>query len=117
MPVLLCLVAVFLALGAFLRIASLIHYVSRSVITGYITAAAFLIIINQLKNVLGIELAESATFVDTLLQTFQRIGSVSVPSVMVGVFSLAVYIGMKRWVRVIPAVATTLLAATLLAVW
>ena len=51
LPVLLLMVAGFMILGAFCKVASIVQYVSRSVVTGYITAAACLIIVNQLKTV------------------------------------------------------------------
>ena len=44
-----------LVAGAFLRLADLMQYISRSVVVGYITGAAILIITNQLRHVLGID--------------------------------------------------------------
>ena len=46
---------IFLVLGAFLKVANLIQYISRSVVTGYITAAAIYIIVNQLRKALGFD--------------------------------------------------------------
>ena len=57
-PSLLLLVGLFLVLGAMLRTASLIQYVSRTVVTGYIMAAASLIIVNQVQSLLGFQFGE-----------------------------------------------------------
>ena len=56
-PTLLLLVGLFLILGA-MRTASLIQYVSRTVVTGYIMAAASLIIVNQVQSLLGFQFEE-----------------------------------------------------------
>ena len=57
-PTLLLLVGLFLILGALLRTASLIQYVSKTVVTGYIMAAASLIIVNQVQSLLGFQFGE-----------------------------------------------------------
>jgi anti-anti-sigma factor len=55
MPLLVLMVGILLAVGAFFRFADLIQYISRSVVVGYITGAAILITANQLKHVCGVE--------------------------------------------------------------
>lgn len=55
LPLLVFLVGALLVVGAYLRIADLIQYISRSVVVGYITGAAVLIIANQSRQVLGID--------------------------------------------------------------
>ena len=60
LPLLVFMVGLFLVLGAYVKIAELIQYVSRSVVVGYITGAAILIIVNQMHNVLGYSLEEVA---------------------------------------------------------
>jgi len=53
MPLLVLMVAFILLVSSFFKVAELVQYVSRSVITGYIAGAALLIIVNQLNHVLG----------------------------------------------------------------
>ena len=71
LPLILILVSAMMFLGALLSADVVIHFVSRAVITGYITAAAFLIIVNQLPNVLGIEVAKSGTFFGSCRNTLR----------------------------------------------
>jgi len=52
LPLLVFLVGALLVAGAYLRIADLIQYISRSVVVGYTTGAAVLIIANQSRQVL-----------------------------------------------------------------
>jgi SulP family sulfate permease len=111
LPLLLLLVAVFLIAGALLRVAGAIQFISRSVITGYITAAAFLIIINQLKNVLGLELPESATFFGVLAGTVTRLGATHLPSLLLGTGTLLLYLLCRRLWPGLPNVAIALIAA------
>ena len=54
MPLLVIMVGIMSVLGALFKVADLLQYVSRSVLVGYITGAALLILTNQLKHLLGI---------------------------------------------------------------
>jgi SulP family sulfate permease len=54
MPLLVLMVGVLSVFGALFKVADLLQYVSRSVLVGYITGAAILILTNQLKHVFGI---------------------------------------------------------------
>ncbi len=56
LPLLVYFVGVILVAGAYLKVADLIQYISRSVLVGYVSGAALLIIANQSQQVLGIEL-------------------------------------------------------------
>ena len=55
LPGILVCTGIWLVLAGLFRISFLIKFISRTVITGYITAAAFLIIINQMKTVFGLQ--------------------------------------------------------------
>ncbi len=61
LPMLVLFVGILLTIGALFRVAELVQYVSRSVVVGYITGAAVLIIANQLRHVLGVELPEASS--------------------------------------------------------
>ena len=60
LSILVLLVGLLISAGAYFKLAHLVKYISRSVITGYITAAALLIILNQMPEVLGIKIDEKA---------------------------------------------------------
>ena len=58
-PCLLFLTGGVLILAGILGVSFFVKFISRTVITAYITAASLLIIVNQLKNALGIEIVST----------------------------------------------------------
>ncbi len=115
MPLLLLMVALFMIVGALVRADLIIRYVSRSVITGYVTAAAALIIVKQLKNVAGITAPPSPTFVESVVALGRNLGSVDGVSVLFSLGTLTVALICRRWLKFLPNVAVTLVVAGLAA--
>jgi sulfate permease, SulP family len=108
MPLMLLMVSALMLLGGLLRFANLINYVSRTVVTGYITAAACLIIIKQLKNVLGVETARTATFFDSAVATFAALPATHLPTLALSGLTILTYLVLQRTLRTFPNVALTL---------
>ena len=117
-PVLLAILSVMAAtmllLGAVLRMADLIQYISRSVIVGYVTGAALLIMASQLPDALGIPAeyrsGQSRTFVMLLAETLQALSHVTGPDVIISGTSLLVFFLLTRQqhFRKLPCFALTL---------
>lgn len=114
-PILLFLVGIFLIAGAYLRVAILIQYISRSVITGYITAAAFLIIVNQFRNILGLQETDSSSFLGVLWESLQFIPKANMDSLTLAAITLILYLSLQRFFRRLPNVALTLLLSSFIA--
>lgn len=110
LPILLLLVALFMIVGALLKVATIVQYVSRSVVTGYITAAACLIIVNQLKNVCGLETARAGTFLESLIRFLQNVHQSDWESILIAIVTLAIYLPIKRYAKMLPAVAVSLIS-------
>jgi len=115
LPMMLLLVGLFMVVGAFIGVAGITQYVSRAVVVGYITAAACLIIINQMKTVLGLEVPRAGTFAESLQNLILGIGGVQWEAVVVASLTLVVYFPLKRWAGGLPTVAFTLLAVGFMA--
>jgi SulP family sulfate permease len=114
LPVIVLMSGLFLIIAAHLNIANLMQYVSRSVITGYITAAAILIITNQLANVLGFEIeGSSATFFGRARLTLAGLGHAHGLSVLVAGGALALYVLLQSRLPRLPNVALCLLALSI----
>lgn len=111
-PLMVFLCGSFLMLGSLLKVARLIQYVSRTVITGYITAAALLIIANQVRNVLGYSIESSASFLGVVINTLAGLGQTHWPSLALAMFTLAVYLACGRHFPKLPGVAVALVVAT-----
>ena len=60
LPIILFTSGLFLIAASLLRISFIVQFVSRTVITGYITAAACLIVANQGRHVLGVTATDEA---------------------------------------------------------
>lgn len=116
-PTLLLLVALFLVLGAILGVANLIQYISRSVVTGYITAAAILIIANQIDSVMGFEIQGASTFIAVLEQTFSSLGQVHWPSLTLGLITFIIYFALIKKLPMLPNVALTLVISSFIGVF
>lgn len=108
LPVLLLMISGFMIAGAFCKLASIVQYISRSVVTGYITAAACLIIVNQLKMVCGLDVPRAGTFLESLIIVIKAIHHTDVNSLIVALVTIILYFLLKRYVRVLPSVAGTL---------
>ena len=116
LPVILCLTALFQVLGAYLSVASLIQYISRSVVVGYITAAAVLIIANQAQNTLGFRISGASTFADVVMRTAEALTQTRWPTVALSVLTAVIFLALRRWFNKLPNVALTLILASFAAI-
>lgn len=111
LPLLLVMAGLMQVAAAWLRVGSLIAYISRSVIVGYVSAAAVLIIANQIQNLLGFRVPESATLIGMLRELLRSAGELHWPTVVVSAATAAVYLALGRFTPRLPNIAITLLAA------
>jgi sulfate permease, SulP family len=102
------LVGVFLLLGAYIKVASLTQFVSRSVVIGYITGAALLIIANQVHHVLGYPIGDVDTFFAVGYETIRRLGEVEVATLTLGLMTFLCYFCCSRYLKKLPGVVVTL---------
>ena len=115
-PPLVLMVGIFLVVGSYLKVANLIQFISRSVITGYITAAALMIIGKQLKNALAIELAEPTnSFVQTIFELIKNIHTTQLPTLFLSLITVLVYWILQRKFTNLPNVAITLVVTSVIA--
>ena len=112
LPWILLFSACFLILASMLRISFMIQFVSRTVITAYVTAAACLIIANQTKHVLGLELDSRdtiATFWQIVYASSKALAGFSTPALIVSGFTALSYIILQYKLKSLPNVAITLI--------
>jgi SulP family sulfate permease len=115
-PLLVLMVGIFATLGAVLRVADLMQFVSRSVLVGYISGAAVLIISNQATHFLGLESVigadASASLIGLVLGLLKALPHTDWVSVLIGAVTLAVYYGLQKWKPRWPVFALSLLIAS-----
>lgn len=118
MPLLLLMIGLFLVVGAYLRAANLIQYISRTVVTGYITAASLLIVASQLRHVLGVDYTEyqsarATTFFKNIVYTLQQLPQLHYESCVLAVITVGVYIALKKFAPRTPFIALTMVIMSL----
>ncbi len=115
MPMLLFMIGFFLLAGAYLRVANLIQYISRSVITGYVTAAAVFILANQAKNILGIEAGDNSSLLGVIVHAVKSIPEANPHALILAAITLLIYLLLQKYLKKLPNVALTLILSSLIA--
>ena len=114
--ILVFLTGIFIVIGSYFRTADLIKYVSRSVITGYITAAALFIILNQIPNILQLDLSSihKDNFFNLIGGIFQNIPLTHFPTLAISLTTLLLYALLNFKFRKLPNIAIVLIAVSTL---
>jgi len=107
-PLIVLLVGILCFIGALLKVADLLQYVSRSVLVGYISGAAVLIIANQLKHILGID-ASGRTFVFLVSDMSEKIASTQWQPLSIGIATLLLYLFLQKKFSKLPTFAIALI--------
>ena len=113
LPTLVLFIGVILVIGALFRVGELIQFVSRSVVVGYITGAAVLIVANQLAPLLGIERPEAPsdapkTFFTILQTTFAHIETMRWEAAGLAAGTFLTWFLVNRRFRALPVFAIVL---------
>ncbi len=112
LPTIVCLVGIFLILAAVTRVANFIRYISRTVVTGYITAAAILIMANQLPNLLGVTTPNSdGTFYSTIFEALAQWRDINPSAIVLAAITLGVCILVRKFLPKFPDMAIALIVA------
>ncbi len=124
MPLLVFMTAALLIFGAWLRVADLAQYISRTVVVAYVTGAALLITANQLPALLGVHLSDSSNAAATaqgpvtlpglLYRTALAIPDAAPPSLLAALLTFGLFGLVKKYRPRWPAFAVTLASVTAL---
>lgn len=111
------MIGIFLVIAAFLKVATLTQYVSRTVVIGYITGAALFIMSGQLHRVLGIEgLAdrEDKFFYTQVWNTLTHLSQIDGATIALSVVTFSLLFIFKTRIPKWPGVAITLVIASVI---
>ncbi len=97
------------------RLGFLINFISHSVVIGFTSGAATLIATTQLKNFFGVSAAASASFVESLSLFARELPNTNPFALSVGVVTLAVGIGMRRYLPKAPHMIGAMVAGSVYA--
>ncbi len=112
LPLLVLLIALCSLIGAVLKVADLLQYVSRSVLVGYMAGAAVLIIGNQLKPLLGLDAyvnsEKTATFFGLVAELVISLVQTNWVPLVIGSITFLIYYAFRRWKKTWPAFSIAL---------
>ena len=97
-----------------LRLGGLVSLLSRPVLSGFVSAAAVLIVASQLRPLFGLAMPRTGYLHETLYQFFRHIGGFHWPTALMGFGSLGILIAGKRFFPRLPYLLIWILAATIL---
>ena len=94
------------------RFGFLVNFLSHPVLSGFTSAAAFIIGFSQLKHLLGIDLPRSNFIHEILWAAGTRLGDVHGLTLLVGLGGILMLVGLRRWAPFIPGALVAVITAT-----
>jgi len=85
-----------------LRMGFLARFLSRPVISGFTSAAALIIALNQLPSLLGIEMGRSAHLHELALEAARALGSSHFPTLLLSASAVLVLFVLRKWAPRVP---------------
>ncbi len=87
-----------------LRMGFLVNFLSKPVISGFTSAAALIIIVSQLKHLLGVKLDGVSSFYSILYSLAQKVAEINNFDLAIGILGILLLLAMRKLSRRIPAV-------------
>ena len=106
------LVGAILLLAGVLRLGFLGNFLSQPVILGYQAGLAIVVTVSQLPTLLGISLEEDGT-IHQLAEIVRRLDETNVPTLLVGLVSLALILALRAWKPAVPGALIAVAVATI----
>ncbi|MBE2213450.1 MAG: SulP family inorganic anion transporter [Opitutaceae bacterium] len=108
LSLLLAVTAVILIGGAWLRLAPLTRFVSRSVTTGFVAAAGCVVAATQLKHVLGLDLPETSVFLENIAGVIDALPQVRWETLLIACVTAGGYLALALRMPGAPAAIVSL---------
>lgn len=103
------LVGIIQILAAFFKLGRLTHFVSHSVIIGYVSGVALALVINQLFSLLGMDIpVNSSSLFERSIYIFKHVEAVNWPTAIIGFSCFFLLLALKKMDLRIPAGAIML---------
>jgi high affinity sulfate transporter 1 len=96
------LVGAILVLASLLRLGFIANFISEPVLIGFKAAIGLVIITDQIPKILGIHFPK-ASFLHSLLAIFHGIPEASLPTLSVGIMTMALLVAIERFLPRLPA--------------
>jgi sulfate permease, SulP family len=96
-------------LAGLLRFGFLASFISEPVLKGFIVGLALTIIAGQLPKLFGVEAAEG-NFFQQIVALIRELGSTNSATLVVGLVSLTIVLGLRRWLPMVPGSLVAVMA-------
>ena len=114
-PLIVFLAGLVCVIGAFVKATEMLQFVSRSVLVGYVTGAATLIIASQLRYVMGIHDVEAgSSFFSMSSAILEHLDKMQWQPIVLGVLSFLLFIPLKKYFKFLPTFAIILVVMSAL---
>ncbi|BAU58383.1 sulfate permease [Halorhodospira halochloris] len=100
-----------LLLGLF-SLGTLVNFLAHPVILGFTNAAAIVIALSQVNDLLGIPMDREAGMLSGVIKVLADIGSTHLPTLLLGLAALLIMFGSRRLIPSIPGVLIAVVALT-----
>ena len=97
-----------------LRMGFLVNFLSKPVISGFTSAAALIIGLNQLKHLLGVNISRSNYIHSILYDAFQQLSSINIIALGIGVGGIIILKNIKKLHKGIPGALVVVVLGILL---
>ncbi len=96
------MVGVLKVLLGILRLGFLTNFLSHPVVSGFTSAAAIIIGLNQVKHVLGVNIPSSKYLIELISNISAQVSATHVFSLIVGASGIALLFALKKWAAKLP---------------
>ena len=87
-----------------LQMGFLVNFLSRPVISGFISAAALIIMLSQLKHLFGADIQESNRIYELLMNAFDAIPRIHLYDFLIGLVGIGLILILRQWNRRFPGI-------------
>lgn len=99
------------------RLGGLVDFVSHSVMTGFMTGAALLIALSQVRHALGVEIPRPDELVEFTVGIYEQFPSINPYSVGIAAIAFFVGVSVKKWKPLWPNYLIALMVATAISIY
>ena len=85
------------------RLGFLVNFLSKPVISGFTSAAALIIGLNQLKHLLGVDMHRNNQLQYLLVDAYKHLDKINWPTFFIGTGAIAIILVFKRYFKKVPA--------------
>ncbi len=100
-----------------LRFGFITNFLSHPVLSGFTSAAALIIGLNQLKNLTGIPIPRSNSVFEIIFEAGSGLGATHLPTLAMGIGGIVLIVGLRCLSRRIPGSLIAVIAATGITAW